>query len=457
MRRALVTPRFAALLVASLAMAIPSVGRAQGRAGGGGNATRELPNQSTPLGPGASVRFPDDPSLVPFLGPEGGLGQTDPNAPSQITPKVLDSMRLISDTYDRSRALLDLAREAILSNQLLLAHETLKRAMTAELNEPNSLRHDQLIIESIMITSALTEALLRESRPQLSLLEPEPGAGLPEPLKKKLEPRQAIRLARLDWRRAAYVAREVVNPTYRNEYLDRVVEAMAKDSGRITEFVRPTESSEVRSEPAKLDPKDVKEYEEAADSFVVEAAELARSIERPIWRNAALARTAVAAGESGQYDRSFNVALSIENAEARSQALLLVAESECRHNKPDLATRTYSEAAEAIARVEQEGLRGVLAGFLVDSLISTGRFDDARASLVLYPTESERFVAMGAIAESEGRRGSADKARRWIASEAPAAYRSALYRRVNTGVLAAISNERQNQYSSREAPAPSGR
>ncbi len=151
------------------------------------------------------------------------------------------------------------------------------------------------------------------------------------------------------------------------------------------------------------------------------------------------------------------MAQSIENAEARSQASILVAESECRHNKADLATRTYSGAAEAVARVEQMGLRGVLNGFLVDSLISTGRFDDARACLVLYPTESERFVAMGAIAEAEGRRGSAEKARNWIAREAPPAYRSALYRRVNTGVLAAISNERQNQYTSRSPAANIGR
>jgi len=452
MRRALVIPQLATLLVACLALAIPSVGRPQARLEGGGDATQDPLTQTTPLGPGANVRFPDDPSLGPFLGSEGGLGQTDPNAPSQVTPKVLDSMRLITATYDRARALLDLSREAILSNQLLLAHETLKQAMTVEVNEPNALRHDQLIIEAITITASLTENLLREAKPQGSLLEPEPA--LPEPLKKKLDPRQAIRLVRLEWQRAAYMAQQIINPTYRNEYLDRVVEGMGKDSGRIAEFLRPSDSPEGRTEPAKLDAQDIKDYEAFADSFLAEAAQVAGAIERPIWKNTALARTVIAAGESRQYDRAFSVAQSIENAEARSQALILLAESECRHNKPDLATRTYSEAAEAVARVEQIGLRGVLTGFLVDSLISTGRFDDARACLVLYPTESARLVAMGAIAESEGRRGSAEKAREWIAREAPPDYRSALYRRVNTGVLAAISNERQNQYTSR-APAPS--
>ena len=36
-----------------------------------------------------------------------------------------------------------------------------------------------------------------------------------------------------------------------------------------------------------------------------------------------------------------------------------------------------------------------MTGFLIDSLIATGRFDDARACIVLYPEESERFVALG--------------------------------------------------------------
>ena len=139
--------------------------------------------------------------------------------------------------------------------------------------------------------------------------------------------------------------------------------------------------------------------------------QVCQEIERPIWKNTALERTAINAGESRQYPRAFSIARSIQNAEARSQALILVAESQCRHSPPEEATKTYAEVAEAVARVDQDGLRGVLTGYLVDSLISTGRFEDARACLVLYPTASERFVAMGAIAESEARRGSAERAR----------------------------------------------
>jgi hypothetical protein len=119
----------------------------------------------------------------------------------------------------------------------------------------------------------------------------------------------------------------------------------------------------------------------------------------------------------------------------------------CRpeHSRPEGATAAYQATAEAVASIPQAGLRGVMTGFLIDSLISSGRFDDARACTVIYPEESDRFVALGAIAESQGKRGLAETARRWIAAEAPEAYRSALYRRVSAGVLWAIENQRSKE------------
>ncbi len=91
----------------------------------------------------------------------------------------------------------------------------------------------------------------------------------------------------------------------------------------------------------------------------------------------------------------------------------------------------------------------MIVGFLVDSLIATGRFDDARACVVIYPEESQQLVALGAIAESQGRRGGAEAARRWIANEAPAAYRPSLYRRVVAGYLWAIEQNRGREFGNR--------
>ena len=64
----------------------------------------------------------------------------------------------------------------------------------------------------------------------------------PEPIPRKLDPKLAIRLARLEWQRAAFLARQIDNPTYRSEYLERVVEGMGKDSTRIViEYVKATD------------------------------------------------------------------------------------------------------------------------------------------------------------------------------------------------------------------------
>ena len=127
--------------------------------------------------------------------------------------------------------------------------------------------------------------------------------------------------------------------------------------------------------------------------------------------------------------------------------MLILAESQCRPgvNQNEAATVTYQAAAEAVATVHQDGLRGVLAGFLVDSLISTGRFDDARACVVIYPELSDQLVALGAVAEQQCRRGSAEAARRWITNEIPEEYRPALYRRVVAGVLWTIEQNRSKE------------
>ena len=133
---------------------------------------------------------------------------------------------------------------------------------------------------------------------------------------------------------------------------------------------------------------------------------VADQIDRLIWKNRAMVRITLAASDSHQFKRGVELARTIQNAESRTEALLLMAEAQCHQSdQQDLATATYQAAAEAAAAITQDGLRGVMVGFLVDSLIASGRFDDARACTVLYPEESERFVALGAVAESMGKRG----------------------------------------------------
>ena len=88
------------------------------------------PSQSIPAGPGVNVRFPDDPALGPlFLGQEPGA-PSDAKNPALVSPEMLENARLITDNYDRSRGLQELARESIMSGQILLAHRVLEQAGT---------------------------------------------------------------------------------------------------------------------------------------------------------------------------------------------------------------------------------------------------------------------------------------------------------------------------------------
>lgn len=408
---------------------------------------RRVPFQSrVPRGPGATVTFPDDPLVAPLLSGDVG-GEGDGRLPSRVTPEMLQSAAAISSTYDRARAMLDLGREAILGSQLVLAHRALEQAGTAALAEQDQLRHDQMIIELIVRTAAFTDAIFIEGRNRATLLE-DPDAP-PQPLPRtRLTPEMAVRLVRLEWQRAAVLARQINNPTFRSEYLERVAENISHDSLRIIEYVHPGSTTELEGEVAapKLTGEQVKSLEQSADGFLVDASRVADEIERPIWKSFALERIAVNAGQSQQFARAFQVAGTIQNAERRAQTMILLAEEQVMFKREDQATQSYSAAAEAVACIDQAGLRGVVNGFLVDSLISHGRFEDARACLSLYPTESQQLVGLGAIAEGQGARGDAKAAREWIDREAPAYYRDALYRRVNNGMMSAINKNRQNAY-----------
>ncbi len=195
-------------------------------------------------------------------------------------------------------------------------------------------------------------------------------------------------------------------------------------------------------------------YRKLADTFLVDAWDVANKIDRLIWKYRAMVRIALSAADSRQYVRAVELSRGIDNAEARAEAMLILAESECRQKQNKAASTAYELAAEAVASVTQEGLRGVLAGFLVDSLIATGRFEDARACIGLYPENSQRLVALGAIAESQGRRGLAESARKWISTDIPEQYRPTLYRRVTAGVLWAMEQNRGRDKDLLSRPEP---
>jgi len=413
------------------------------------------------------VTFPNDPYLIPFMALETPGMPSDTRAPTSVTADVLTNARLIATADERSLALQRIANGAIASNQLTLAHQTLEEAITAASDVKGRLVRDQRLIAIVTSLTALTEAFLREGRESLNApLSTEGAVTRPEALPKRADSKVLIRSAQLEWKRAVYLAAIIDNPTYRNEMLYKVAESEASGSASIAnEYVRPLESDSPGREqpkaptgrtPAETPPKvegtgrqvvaDNETFKKTADSILVDSFEVAKKIDRLIWKYRAMVRIALLAADSEQYSRGVELARQIENGESRAEAMLLLAEAQSRHDQNEGATAAFEQAAQAVAMVQQDGLRGVLAGFVVDSLIATGRYEDARRCIVLFPEQSQRLVALGSIAEAQGRRGSGESARRWIASEIPAEYRPILYRRVTTGVLWAIEQNRSKDF-----------
>jgi hypothetical protein len=170
-------------------------------------------------------------------------------------------------------------------------------------------------------------------------------------------------------------------------------------------------------------------------------------IERPIWRNSAAYSIVSNAAVSSQFARGFQIARKIDQPEARTDALIRLAEGQALNGRPEEATAAYNEAARSVALIPQIDPRETLVGVLIDSLITYGRFDDARACVPLYSFPSRQLVALSAVAESQGRRGLAESARIWISREAPPAFRPLLYRKVNDGILASIEKNRSKDLS----------
>ena len=418
------------------------------------------------FGPGVDVTFPNDPYLIPLMAMEEAGGAFDPKLPTRVTTELLKNARLITAPEERSLALQRIANGAIASNQLTLAHKTLEEATTAASDVTVPLVRDQRLIAIVTSLTILTDAVMREGRELLTggLFPAAGDVAPPEPLPKRLDSVTLIRMARLEWKRGVYLASLIGNPTYRNEMLFKVAESEASGSASIcNEFVKATALESLGDRPPPGEPEKRPgiddrararqamndTYSKLADAILIDSFEDAKKIDRLIWKYRAMVRIALLAADSQQYARGIELSRGIENGESRAEGMLLLAESMCRKNQTDLnerATVAYEEAARAVATVQQAGLRGVLAGFVVDSLISTGRFSDARECVVLYPELSQKLVALGAIAEAQGRRGGGDSAREWIARDIPEEYRPTLYRRVTTGVLWAIDQNRSKEF-----------
>ena len=400
-----------------------------------------LPSDSgrpTPLIPGAGLTRPLDRKPFEF-------GERAPAGPSSVPPLLLAEARSVVDPGERALALIRISQAAIFSNQFDEAHAALFEAAPAALQVPSFLVREQRTTAVVGSLLSLAEERMRDiatpPAPADAPTTPPPPTpdGFPEPIPTALPDngRRPFREAALsEWSRAVELAASLENVTARSETLFRIAESQAFSSQRL--ITDPIRLSGGRPDPARLAP-DIRGY---TDQILDFAAQTAMRIERPIWRDTAMYTIVANAAASSQFPRGFQIARSITQPEARTNALIRLAEGQAINNRPEEATAAYSEAAQSVAMIPQNDTRETLVGVLIDSLISYGRFDDARACVGIYTVSSRQLHALSAIAQSQGRRGLADSAREWIGREAPPEFRAQLYRKVNDGVLATIEQNR---------------
>jgi len=413
--------------------------------------------------PGDSLTRPVDRSgRNPVVG--GGL--------SRVEPDLFLDARAVNDPGERALALVRIAQTAIFSRQLDEAHIALFEAGPAALAEPTSLIREQRMLAIISALLDLAEARMSENyegdlgptfddplapKPAVPPVSPstDPAEKPPTPPGDARTPDTSalppvskisrLQLALPEWTKAVELATQFDKATPRTESLFRIVESEAFNSQRlVTDKLRTNSGREGRPDPASLDP----EIRHFADNLLVSASRHSMMIERPIWRDIAAYSIVSNAATSSQFTRGFQIARAIEQPEARTNALIRLAEGQALNARPNEATAAYEEAARSVTLIPQEDPRETLVGVLIDSLISFGRFDDARACVPLYSFKSRQLTALLAVAESQGRRNLAESARQWIAREDPA-FQPQLYRKVNDGILAAIEQNRSKDLSGR--------
>lgn len=392
-----------------------------------------------------------------FPGTQGPLiGPAGPRLSPMETPRVVvpgevqrligrgrdDLMRdamSIADPGERSLALVRVARTSIFLGDPNFGHRAVFQAAEDAQRVPDDTLRDQRIVNVIEATLSLAEEHMRDIRVFESTAPESPG--LPAPIQPANDRRSNLERGREEWDLAFRLSFAIRNPSARTEMLYGVVESESLGSAALVR--EPFRLLATRPDPARL-PAQIRNY---SDALLGTAIEHATKIERPVWRDRGLVAIATNAAISGQFARAEQSAHTIAQPEVRTDALLKIAENEILFSRPDDATRTYQAVARTISEVPTADPRETLVGVLIDSLIAFGRFDDARASTVLYSNPANPPIALAAVAESQGRRNLAKSAQEWIAKEPSPELRSILYRKLNDGLLAAFEQKRSAELS----------
>lgn len=356
---------------------------------------------------------------------------------SAIDDRLIDNARSIRVPEDRARVFEQVARAKIYAHKLGddhldEAHVSIREGGEAALEVRDPLTRDLRLTRLIQVGMLLSDEYIRDGLLNTSEL-------LDGPLKSRWTPS-----GRLGWllkaekerEYATMLATQLKSANLRSEMLFQIVdnESRASENMALAGLATVSRRSDLQGLESMI--------ARMADRTLVLASNTAATIAKPIWRDTSMVTIAIAAAASEQFDRGIQIGRMIPQPEYRADALTRLAEAQARRNLNKEATVTYEEAARAVASMSMDDPRSILTGVLIDSLLSVGRFDDARACVPFFPDSVRQVQALGTIAESQGERRLAYSALQWIERDAPPAIRDELKVRVNDGVLKAFEKAR---------------
>src|SRR5262249_54946242 len=162
----------------------------------------------------------------------------------------------------------------------------------------------QRLIAIVTSLNTLIPVLLRNGIEEMPRRDTD--VGVPDASQKGMDTTMVVRMARLEWKRAAHLAANIGNPTYRNEMLYRVAESEAAGSKTIADaFAKPPEAPiSFGNVPPMTQNDDTRNasFRKLADEILVDAFDIAKQIDRLVWKFRAEVQVALQAANSKQFD-----------------------------------------------------------------------------------------------------------------------------------------------------------
>ena len=348
---------------------------------------------------------------------------------------LLDSGQ-ISDPGERTLAF-DRAARAMLSGTSPDALEAIRLGREAALRIANptvrDVRIDNLSETAVAVAQSFQLAALAP-RMRDPLQEESPAAS-DQPLRHLQSAREAFELA-------TDLAARITKEDFRCNRLSQVTNYLGKLSAAAANSARDLPADD-DIQPESGSPSSKLVLNREADRFLVQAFEAAQRIPYPHWMNRALVDLVTQASESGQFERSEQIADRIALPRARVESFVELAEAQVKLGKSDDATLSYQKALDSLMSIQIPSIRETFGLILFDSLLNGRRFDDARAVTGIIQNPELKRNALNLVATSMGEAGLDRSANQWIDQTVfDPALRDQLKRRVIDGYSRYVQERR---------------